>query len=807
MSKFVCIHAHFYQPPRENAWLEEVERQNSAYPYHDWNERITTECYAPNTAARLLGDDGLISHIVNNYARISFNFGPTLLSWIEKHEPQVYAAILEADRLSRTRFSGHGSALAQVYNHIIMPLANRRDKITQIKWGIEDFVHRFDRAPEGMWLAETAVDLETLDLLVAHGIKFTVLAPNQASRIRAIGDKEWTDVSGDKIDPRRPYRCRLPSGESIDLFIYDGRISQEVAFGSLLRDGSVFAEQVLATLDDESEEPQLAHIATDGETYGHHQQHGDMALAYCLRHIESSDSAEITVYGEYLEEHPPEYEIEIFQNSSWSCAHGVERWRADCGCRVSHQAGWNQAWRTPLRNAMDWLRDSLAQVYEEQAPEYLQDPWEARNQYISVIMDRTARGLEAFFERQAPQGLSEDARVQALRLLEMQRHALLMYTSCAWFFDEISGIETVQVLQYSARAIQLTRAITGIDLEPSFKKILKMAPSNMPNLAHGSEVYDRYVIVNQLDLARVAVHYAIISLVDVEWERGNVYCYDINEISFNRLVSGRQSLGYGQLEILSTITREKALIHFMALHFGEHNILAGVQEILNGPDTSEIESQLSDTFNSGDISRTVSLMEKHYGENRFSLRHLFRDDQRRIISQLVAGSLQEMDFMFRRQFQHNSPLISVMSEINIQIPRSIATTVDYVCNTDLRQAVEASDIDLERIRQAIDQADRFNAELDRVTLGFLASRRIVTMIQEMKDNLFDLAILEVAEGLLSAAYRLELPLNLWRAQNIFFNLKQEYGEGKIPDADKRTSDPDKWSDLMKKIGLKLKVGL
>ncbi|HKP87794.1 MAG TPA: DUF3536 domain-containing protein, partial [Blastocatellia bacterium] len=399
MNRYVCIHGHFYQPPRENPWLEEVELQDSAYPYHDWNERITAECYAPNAASRILSADKKIVGIVNNYSKISFNFGPTLLSWMQRHTPDVHDAIIEADRESRRNFSGHGSAIAQVYNHMIMPLANARDKRTQVIWGITDFEHRFGRRPEGMWLAETAVDTETLEVLAEQEILFTILAPRQAGRVRRIG-KRWRDVSGSRVDPRMPYLCRLPSGKTINLFFYDGPISQDIAFGGLLASGETFASRLLGTFVADRQEPQLVHIATDGETYGHHHRFGEMALSYCLHHIESNDLAKLTVYGEYLEKFPPTHEVEIIENTSWSCAHGVARWGSNCGCNTG-RAGWSQEWRAPLRQALDWLRDELATVYEKTVSEHLRDPWQARNDYLNIILDRGLENVAAFFSRYA----------------------------------------------------------------------------------------------------------------------------------------------------------------------------------------------------------------------------------------------------------------------------------------------------------------------------------------------------------------------------------------------------------------------
>jgi alpha-amylase/alpha-mannosidase (GH57 family) len=508
MERYLCIHAHFYQPPRENPWLETVELQDSAYPFHDWNERITAECYAPNSASRILSGDRIVD-IVSNYSKISFNFGPTLLSWLEQNSPEVYAGILDADRASAERFGGHGSAMAQVYNHMILPLASRADKQTQIEWGIRDFEHRFGRKPEGMWLAETAVDLETLQVLAEAGIKFTVLAPHQAARVRGRGGENWEDVGGARIDPTMAYVQCLPSGREINVFFYDGPISRAVAFEGLLSNGETFAARLMSGFSETRERPELMHIATDGETYGHHHKYGDMALAYALHHIESNGLARLTNYGEFLDKFPPTHEVEIVENTSWSCAHGIERWRSDCGCNSGGHAGWNQQWRGPLRDALDWLRDTLVPLYEQSAAELLKDPARARNDYIDVVLDRSPENISAFFSRHARKRLLADERTRALRLLEMQRHAMLMFTSCGWFFDELSGIETTQVIFYAGRAIQLAQQLFGDHLEEHFEERLTTARSNLSEQGDAREIYRKWVKTSAVDLQKVAAHYAI----------------------------------------------------------------------------------------------------------------------------------------------------------------------------------------------------------------------------------------------------------------------------------------------------------
>jgi len=470
VNRYVTVHGHFYQPPRENPWTGEVDEEVTARPYHDWNERITAECYAPNAP---------------NYARMSFNFGPTLLAWLEANAADTYEAILAADRASRERFSGHGSALAQAYNHAILPLAVGRDKTTQVAWGIRDFERRFGRRPEGMWLPETAVDDETLEVLAAEGIAFTVLAPSQAAAVREPSSR-WIELDGGGIDPREPYRVPLPSGRTITVFFYDGGLSHGIAFGELARSGTDFARALLSRLDDRSG-PQLVHVATDGETYGHHFRGADRALGEALARIESSGEARLTNYGEFLARFPPRLEARIVPRSSWSCAHGVGRWTDDCGCSAG--AAVRHPWRRPLREALDWLRDTLAPLYSAAGAALFTDPWAARNDSIELFLDPSPASIDRFFERNSIGALSEDERSTGLGLLQLQRYAVLMYTSCGWFFDDPAGLETRQVLRYAARAVELAEEHLGGSIEPLFLRLLERVRSVSGDRPDASELY------------------------------------------------------------------------------------------------------------------------------------------------------------------------------------------------------------------------------------------------------------------------------------------------------------------------------
>ena len=579
MERFICVHGHFYQPPRENPWMEELELQKSAFPYHDWNERITAECYGPNGAARLLDKDGRITGIVNNYAHISFNFGPTLLCWLERNDERTYQRILAADRESLDRFSGHGSALAQAYNHAILPLCNERDRRTQVVWGLRDFELRFDRKAEGMWLPETAVDLASLEELAEHGVLFTILAPRQARRIRKIGDDDWTDTKDGSIDPKRAYTVRLPSGRSLTLFFYDGPISQAVAFEGLLHDGPRFVSRLMSGFSDQEERPELVHVGTDGESYGHHHHFGEMALAYALKQIEDEGLARITNCGEFLELHPPSYEVEIYESSSWSCAHGVERWRSDCGCNAGRGKDWNQKWRGPLREALDELRDGMAEPFETQAARLLTSPWEARDLYVDLVTNRSRATRDEFFRRSARRALSAEEQQEVLELLEMQRHAMQMYTSCGWFFDDPSGIETVQNLAYAGRAMQLASVRFGEQgerLEGEFLSRLEGVLSNDPAEKNGRVIYEWRVLSQIVGFEHFVTGEGAAQRTGPSPQH---FGYTVTKERETVVWDRGYRLLVGEARVTSTLTLESKLLTFAAASAGDERLIGSVAEL------------------------------------------------------------------------------------------------------------------------------------------------------------------------------------------------------------------------------------
>jgi alpha-amylase/alpha-mannosidase (GH57 family) len=781
--RYLCVHGHFYQPPRENPSLEAIELQDSAYPYHDWNEKITAECYAPNAMSRILDGQQRIVKLINNYAQISFNFGPTLLSWMESKSPKVYQALRDADKASAQRFSGHGSALAQAYNHMILPLANARDQIAQVKWGIRDFEHRFGRFPEGMWLPETAVDTATLEVLAAQGIQFTILAPRQAKRVRKRGSRSWHDVSGGRVDPSRAYLVRLPSKRNISVFFYDGPISQGVAFERLLDNGQRFADRLLSGFSDARQWPQLVHIATDGESYGHHHHFGDMALSYALHHIETSKIAELTNYGEFLSRFPADHFAEIVENSSWSCIHGVERWRSNCGCNSGGRAGWNQEWRGPLRAALDWLRDCLAPLYEEKTAPLLKDPWLARDAYIRVILDRSEENLRKYLAEHAARTLEPCEQTTALRLLEMQRHAMLMYTSCGWFFDELSGLESVQVLQYAGRAVHLAQEVFGDHIEGQFLERLALAKSNVPEHVDGKRIYEKWVKPAFISTDEVAAHYAISSLFENYGERTQIYCYDVQRQDYSVEVEGKQKLAVGRAQFSSEITRESASLSFGVLHLGDHNIAAGVSRFQNRDEYDNLKKTLTNAFTLADTTRAVQTLNEAFSNNIYSLRTLFRDEQRKIVETILNDSLATVSVAYRNIYENLAPLIRFLHGLNIPIPAAFQAAAEIALNNQLKQAFQQQELDTDTIQSHLKEASVSNIKLDAPGLEYAIRKRLETEANGFASD----PALEVAlkfRKLLDFVATLPFSVELWEVQNISYAPLIKKMEDLRPEAEK-----------------------
>ena len=835
--RYVCIHGHFYQPPRENPWLEAVEIQGSAAPYHDWNERITAECYAPNGAARILNGYAKIARIINNYGRISFNFGPTLLSWLKDNAHRVYQMILEADTHSQRRFAGHGSAMAQVYNHIIMPLASTRDKITQVVWGIADFESRFGRKPEGMWLAETAVDLETLDILAAHGIRFVVLAPHQCARVRKLptppkaakgkgrgkqpakdaatqappdtapatapapdgvsapdgapapaatppaaeapAEIPWKETPSADVDTTQPYLVKLKEGRSIAVFFYDGPRSRAIAFEGLLNDGENFARRLLGGFAEKSDHTQLVHVATDGESYGHHHRYGEMALAWALKWLEDQGHVKLTNYGEFLEKFPPTQEAEIFEDTSWSCVHGVERWRSDCGCNSGRQ-GWNQQWRKPLRESLDWLRDSAAPLVSKRSAGLFKDLDAARNAYISVVLDRSPESVDAFLALHAAHDLDPAERVAALQLMELERHAQLMYTSCGWFFDEISGIETVQVIAYASRVLQLARTLFGEDaasLEDEFKARLGTAPSNLPDLQNGAAVYDTYVKGMQVGLEQVGAHYAISSVFTSYPDQTDLFCYLVRRLEYGVENSGRGRLAIGKAHIQSKITDEEETVVFAVVHFGDQNISAVVKR--HKPEEEGLYEEFARAARAAviraDFPEVIRGFDRYFGPTTYSIQSLFRDEQQRIIEIILKPRLQRVEASLASIYEDQASLLHFLGTTGLQRPPALTLAATFAINAGMRRALDSDPIDAIQMRVYLGLAQTDHVEFDKPQLSYIADQQMKQAMVQLQEEVASTgeqqtALLENALFVARTISELPFDLNLWQAQNIWYDI-------------------------------------
>jgi len=770
MKRALCLHGHFYQPPRENPWIEEVEVQDSAAPFHDWNERIAAECYGPNGAARLKSANGRICDIVNNYVHLSFNFGPTLLAWLERQTPEIYRSVLEADARSLQQ-RGHGNAIAQAYNHAILPLCNERDMRAQIRWGIADFKHRFGRDPEGMWLPETAADVRTLQALHEEGIRFTVLSPYQCRRVRAPGG-QWHDAAGARFDPTRPYIVPLPSGISFPVFFYDGPIARTVAFGEALGSGEDLVRRLEAGFSDARKHEEVLAVAVDGETFGHHRKGGDEVLAGAIRKLSQRDDIQLVNLAQALELFPPTQEAEIFDGSSWSCAHGIERWRSDCGCSTSGQPGWKQQWRAPLREALDGLRDQLAAVYEQEAGKLLRDPWRAREEFIEVLLDPERRNAPAFLARHAVREPGPEERVKALQLLEMQRQTMLMYTSCGWFFAEVSGLETVQILKYAARALQLAREACGVELEASFKAALERAPSNIPERENARRVYEQEVQPSIATLETVAAHYAIAGLVEDFPRRARIFCHDVQTSFRRREDAGTAALSVARIEMKSLITQEQLDLTTCVLHFSGADFRCGVRRY-DADRSVRTAERLFESFNRLSLAQVVREIDREFPGREYTLRDLFLDERREVAGRLLQETMARYEGDYLQIYDANRRLIDFLREIDSPVPRPLQVAADVAVTheaVDAAQRLAAGKLDpglaqgeLLALKQL---AQRLGAriDLDAVRGPYLAAVR----------GLFERALagrreaaLQVAE-LVTLAMRLGMHFDLWSIQNAFW---------------------------------------
>ncbi len=802
---YVTIHGHFYQPPRENPYLDAIERQPSAAPFHDWNERIHHECYRPNAFARILNEQGDVLGIVNNYEFLSFNIGPTLMNWLERHDVETYQRILDADRKSCARLNGHGNAIAQAYNHIILPLANDRDKLTQIRWGKADFHSRFGRDPEGMWLAETAVDYATLEALVSEGIKFIVLAPSQAQRCRSLSmhdqpASEWLEVGGGQIDPTRPYRCFLKHEDAhptphtlhptpfIDIFFYDGPISRDMGFDSALSSSHHLAGRLGQAVRGDQRPSQLISVATDGETFGHHKGGTEKCLAYAFAYEFPDRGWTVTNFAHYLSLHTPTWEVELKPVTAWSCSHGVDRWQDDCGCGGGGL--WNQQWRRPLRDALDWLRDQLINVYEAAGKKLFSDPWLARDEYIQVVRDRSLTSLDGFLSRHQTHKFTASERVDALHLLEMQRHALLMYTSCGWFFEELSRPEGVQLLRYAVRALELAGEVTGIQLEKAFVRRLALAPSNVECFKHGAEVYDQLVRTAQISMEQVAAHYAISSLFTTYSQEHQIYCYTAQQLDYQLQRMGSLTLAIGQLQLVSDITRESTHLVFAVVHLGGWDFHCCIQPFSGRRDYADMKEQLFESIKQASAAQTILAMNALFGSQSHSLQSLFAEERHRIMRLLTHETLTRLDQLYTQVYRDNYGVLIAFHRDELAVPRELQVAAEIALSHRVmlslraleqessdRSTLPAAASRLLELESIATEATHLHCQLNlpeaRQTLERLVLRSLWQLLYHFDSNTCKTELNRL-ERLLILGEQLHLNLSLAQAQELYFQRLQNW---------------------------------
>ncbi len=743
--RYLVIHGHFYQPPRENPWTERIERQRSASPYHDWNERITRECYLPNTRSRRLDGYGRITRLVNNYEWISFNFGPTLLSWLEETHREVYEKILEADRESAERLGGHGNAIAQAYNHIIMPLANRHDRETQIVWGRRDFERRFGREPEGLWLPETAVNDETLSMVIDAGFSFLVLSPTQAESVRSLAKRgSWTDVSDGSIPTGCPYRCFGLSGGKdaryIDIFFYDSPLAHDVSFNHILRNGDAFAEAISQAYS--RTKGDLVVIASDGENYGHHEPFADMALAYLIDEGARRNRITLTNFGAYLESAAPAYEVRLKKGSggegtSWSCVHGVGRWKEDCGCNTGAPPGWNQAWRGPLRKGLNILREALADLFEHEGGRLLKDPWSARNDYIDVIENRTPENSEAFVTAHAAGQLGPSERARALTLLESQRNALLMFTSCGWFFNDISGIETVQLLMYAARAIELA----GDDsLEEKLLELLATAKSNITGVGTGADLYRDATRGTAVDMPALVAQHAIYSYLFGPEESLEIFGHFFEPGETSTLELDSTVVQMGSVGVTSPYALDVRNWNYALFIEREAGYRCFLGESASRKEIQELERASARAAAKGNAGELLDEAARLFPRLSYRLADLNPEDRERVLRTLAVNKLEALEEGYRKLYLETRDLLRMLAESSIETTQGLLvparTTLTGMLLTEIEQWEHSLDTErLSGIRNVLAEASYYGVPIDKTAATEAFTELVNERIQGLSGRL------------------------------------------------------------------------
>ncbi len=773
MFKYITIHGHFYQPPRENPYLEKIETQESAYPYHDWNERINEECYRPNTCSRVLTSKGKIEDIINNYEYLSFNIGPTLLGWMEENDKEAYQKIIEADVKSRTRNNGHGNAIAQVYNHIIMPLASYRDKVTQIRWGIDDFKRHFGREPEGMWLAETAINLETVKALIENGIKYTVLSPFQAEKVRLFFSNTWSNVEDGSIDPTQPYRVYIDEDKTkyLDVFFYDAPISTAVSFEHILKDASSFAQRFSLAAHSKEGRPTLINIATDGESYGHHEPFGDMCLAYFFKNLANEYKFSIINYGYFLEMYGPVYEVvlkagENGEGTAWSCAHGVGRWKEDCGCSTYAGHGWNQRWRKPLRDGLNALRDKLWDIFVVHSKDLLKDSLEARNDYYNSFSGAVSE--EDYFKKHLKgKNISAEDRVKLLTLLESQRFSQLMFTSCGWFFADISGIETVQIIKYANIAIHYAGKYSKENLEELLLSYLHLAYSNVGPEYNGDVIYNKWIKPYVLDEFKAANQYIVEGELFDKLETRDIYLFKVAPKEILKINDNEQTYTVANLTLEHTKIKVKKDVS-VVIHHKDHQFQTYLRAGLS-PDLEKLTADLK-ALDTNRKKEELLIKSFPYQRNMNDLN--------------FEASVKIMDFLWEKQyallihsldklFLNFKDLIQATSYMGGFLPLEIKSLVEIVMSAkyfeELRKIDDFKIENITNIKDVVEMAKKLKLFVKKDRSKRYLEKYLSHLMEKIKDSA-NKEDISKTNNFLESLDKMDISISKTHAENVIFDL-------------------------------------
>jgi len=776
------IHGHFYQPPREDPWIDSIEPQPSAYPFRDWNVRITSECYAPNCFSRVLDKRGRIRDIINNYQYLSFNFGPTLLSWMEREDKEVYDLIIEADKRSIDEHHGHGNAIAQIYNHVIMPLQNYEDKKTQIIWGLKDFEHRYGRKSEGIWLSETAIDYETIDLLIDHGLKFVVLSPEQASEFRKIGDKHWSKVSDSPISTKHPYKIIREHGE-LGVFYFDKRLSTSVSFEHLLHNSDDFALRIKQSMTSKND---VVIIASDGEIFGHHEPFGDMCLAalikeYCI----NQKQIELLNFGEYLELYPAEYETKISLGddglgSSWSCFHGVGRWYKDCGCHTGGEGNWTQNWRGPLRKSFDIVKESLDNVFITNVSKYLDDPWSLRNRYIEYILEGYGEAKYSFIRENVNKDISDEECSMLLTLLESQKYGMFMYTSCAWFFSDVSGIETVQNIKYAYKAVSLIENFDG-DLKNKFENTLQKAKSNLPENGEGKWILDNWVYPHIQDFPHIANNFVALSILAEDFDEDSFRIFKtFGYENFNyKKIENTNNFFEGNIEVFEKNGYRSKVYNFL---FNER--IDDVYQVLIIPAEAKdaFENIKNEVMNSSDFDQFLNK-----GLHFFTDNDLVKEVREFIIDKKYRYKTKQLVDYGISLFNENKSLLSNYRKMNVKLPDIYKYFLSFTAQSifyNLSLSLDSfpdKEILIELI-QIFDFLKYFHIKVDLQVLKDKLSTILYNNIRSVGDDI-DSKVLQQAVILIEFCNKVDCILEKSRSENVVFRLLKDNIDGLIEKID------------------------